>query len=283
VAAALDKSVGDRRFDERPSGVPRGPLPSRDRGADRRRPGAPAAADSHVTRVAEYLVEAGRFPDRAAALDFLLDHKRPEGAALLSRLRGHVGKRGDREMSLEEVTDELRRLRKRLGRDADVLAKRMVATGSAGGFSDATFTEVIKAFARHHSLSFEQAFRELGAAHAVVKKKELAAVAPPMPVRHSDEAIYRSAAKFAKAAGESSTFEEFGVSLDAVEAPDSEDEDSVDETGERVIDERPRFLTDEQLEQIVSALQRGYERRHVRVTPRGVPSESDRTKRWANY
>ena len=92
------------------------------------------ASDHHASKVADLLVEAGSYPNRASALSHLLHS--PQGQALLARMH----KKDDPPMTSTSHTEFVQSVVKQYGIVA--LAKSMVQEQKAFGLDEHTFTQL---------------------------------------------------------------------------------------------------------------------------------------------
>src|SRR5262249_29480536 len=109
-----------------------------------------APAEHHASKVADLLVESGKFPHRAAALDHLLHH--PRGAALLRRL--------SKQKDTSAMSDNWTSIAKDHGIIA--VAKHVVENG-AGSLNEHEFTALVTEFAKRQfpDMSPAAAFEKL--------------------------------------------------------------------------------------------------------------------------
>ena len=135
------------------------------------------AVEHHASKIADLLVESGRHPNRAAALDHLLHSAR--GAALLRRVHKHH----EEEMTMTSVEKlEAARVAKLKSLNPVAVAKVICDDNSSHGIDEHEFTKLVTAHAQreHPDMTPEQAFvkvftaqTEEGAllrkAHAVTK------------------------------------------------------------------------------------------------------------------
>src|SRR6516165_2700669 len=133
--------------------------------------------EHHASKIADLLVESGRHPNRAAALDHLLHSAR--GAALLRRVHKHH----EEEMTMTSVEKlEAARVAKLKSLNPVAVAKVICDDNSSHGIDEHEFTKLVTAHAQreHPDMTPEQAFvkvftaqTEEGAllrkAHAVTK------------------------------------------------------------------------------------------------------------------
>jgi len=115
------------------------------------KPDADGGNDHPAHQAADLLIEAGKFSDRAEALDYLLHN--PRGAAMLARLHKH-----EDQPIMSTPEDKLRDLAKRAGIVA--ICKVLVEDDDAHGISEHELTELVTEQAKrdHPDLSAAQAF-----------------------------------------------------------------------------------------------------------------------------
>jgi hypothetical protein len=133
------------------------------------------ASDHHASKVADLLVEAKSFPDRAAALQHLL-HK-PSGQALLSRMHKAADQTG-KEHPIMDRTTELREIAKAGGIVA--VAKAIVDENRSYGITEHEFVALATehAKAQHPNLTDAAAFAKL---YQIPKVWRACAVLKSMP------------------------------------------------------------------------------------------------------
>jgi hypothetical protein len=115
-----------------------------ERERNNRDPGTGRQADHHASTVADLLVEAKSFPDRASALQHLL-HK-PSGQALLSRMHKAAEQTEKETPPMTSHTEFVQNVVKRYGIVA--LAKSMVQEQKSYGLDEHQFTQLATDHAR---------------------------------------------------------------------------------------------------------------------------------------
>jgi hypothetical protein len=124
---------------------------------DRDGSGNVGASDHHASKVADLLVESGRFPHRTAALDHLLNS--PHGNALLARLH-KAADQTEKELPMDR-TETLRDIAKAGGIIA--VAKAIIDENRSYGITEHEFVALATEHAKsaHPELSGAQAFAKL--------------------------------------------------------------------------------------------------------------------------